>query len=115
VVPKPVQKPHPPIRIAANSPDTAVFAGKTRSPVLVASVTNPLPRMFEQVATYRQAWAAGNALSGSQTSAGPDVSTMFFFYAGESLAQVRRALEPSVNYYLPSVSQMGRTGEMPEG
>ena len=115
VVPKPVQKPHPPIRIAANSPDTAVFAGKARSPVFVASVTNPLPRMFEQVATYRQAWAAGNALSGSQTSAGPDVSTMFFFYPGESVAQVRRDLEPSLNNYFHSVSQMVRAGAKPQG
>ena len=57
VVPKPLQKPHPPLRIAANSPDTAVFAGQHHYPVFVASVTNPLPRMFDQVATYRQAWA----------------------------------------------------------
>jgi alkanesulfonate monooxygenase SsuD/methylene tetrahydromethanopterin reductase-like flavin-dependent oxidoreductase (luciferase family) len=28
VVPKPWQKPHPPLRIAANSPETAVFAGE---------------------------------------------------------------------------------------
>src|SRR5438093_603896 len=101
--------------IAANSPDTAVFAGKTRSPVFVASVTNPLPRMFEQVATYRQAWAEGSALSGSQASAGPDVSTMFFFYPGESVAQVRRDIEPSLNNYFHSVSQMVRAGAKPQG
>src|SRR2546425_10771468 len=99
VVPKPVQKPHPPIRVAANSPDTAVFAGKAHYPTFIASVTNPLPRMFEQVARYRQAWAEGNAPSGRQSSAGPDVSTMFFFYPGESIDQVRCDIEPSLNNY----------------
>jgi alkanesulfonate monooxygenase SsuD/methylene tetrahydromethanopterin reductase-like flavin-dependent oxidoreductase (luciferase family) len=27
VVPKPLQRPHPPLRIAANSPETAAFTG----------------------------------------------------------------------------------------
>jgi alkanesulfonate monooxygenase SsuD/methylene tetrahydromethanopterin reductase-like flavin-dependent oxidoreductase (luciferase family) len=110
VVPKPVQKPHPPIRVAANSPDTAVFAGKARYPVFVASVTNPLPRMFEQVATYRKAWAESTAPTDRPTPASPDVSTMFFFHPGENLAQVRRDLEPSLNNYFHSVSAMVRAG-----
>lgn len=110
VVPKPLQKPHPPIRVAANSPDTAVFAGKARYPVFVASVTNPLPRMFEQVATYRRAWAESTAPTDRPTPASPDVSTMFFFHPGENLAQVRRDLEPSLNNYFHSVSAMVRAG-----
>jgi len=115
VVPKPLQKPHPPIRIAANSPDTAVFAGKAHYPVFVASVTNPLPRMFEQVATYRRAWAESTAPADRPAPAGPDVSTMFFFHPGENLAQVRRDVEPSLDNYFHSVSAMVRTGARPQG
>jgi alkanesulfonate monooxygenase SsuD/methylene tetrahydromethanopterin reductase-like flavin-dependent oxidoreductase (luciferase family) len=110
VVPKPMQKPHPPIRIAANSPDTAVFAGKTHYSVFVASVTNPLPRMFEQVARYRQAWAESPTPLGSYSPAEPNVSTMFFLYPGENLAQVRRDVEPSIDNYFHSIAAMVRAG-----
>lgn len=115
VVPKPVQKPHPPIRIAANSPDTAVFAGKTHYPMFVASVTNPLPRMFEQVARYRQAWAESTAPTHRSAAATPDVSAMFFLYPGENLAQVQQDIEPSLNNYFHSVAQMVQAGAKSQG
>ncbi len=105
VVPKPLQKPHPPIRVAANSPETALFAGKERYPMFVASVTNPLPKMYEQVERYRKAWAQGQAPNGD---AGPDVSTMFFVHPGDSLAGIRRDIEPSLRNYFRSVSGMVR-------
>lgn len=105
VVPKPLQKPHPPLRIAANSPETAVFAGQQHYPIFVASVTNPLPRMYDQVDRYREAWAAGPRANGE---AGPDVSTMFFMRPGDSLDEVQDVIEPSLNNYFQSVSGMVR-------
>jgi alkanesulfonate monooxygenase SsuD/methylene tetrahydromethanopterin reductase-like flavin-dependent oxidoreductase (luciferase family) len=110
VAPKPLQKPHPPFRIAANSPDTAVFAGKAHYPVLVASVTNPLPRMFEQVALYRRHWNESSTPTYPNAPALPDISTMFFVHPGESLAQVRQDVEPSMQNYFKSVSAMVRAG-----
>ncbi len=115
VVPKPLQTPHPPIRIAANSPDTAVFAGKAHYPIFVASVTNPLPRMFEQVAGYRRAWAESSMPTYHEAPATPDVSTMFFLHPGESLTQVRGDVEPSLDNYFHSVSAMVRAGARPQG
>lgn len=115
LAPKPLQKPHPPLRVAANSPDTAVFAGKAHYPILVASVTNPLPRMFEQAATYRRAWNESTMPSYRQAPALPDISTMFFLYPGENLDQVRREVEPSLNNYFQSVSAMVRAGARPQG
>jgi alkanesulfonate monooxygenase SsuD/methylene tetrahydromethanopterin reductase-like flavin-dependent oxidoreductase (luciferase family) len=111
VVPKPLQKPHPPIRVAANSPDTAVFAGTAHYPVFVASVTNPLPRMFEQIAGYRRAWTASAT---PQDTSEPDAATMFFVCPGENLAQVRNTIEPSLHNYFHSVSQMVRAGTKQE-
>lgn len=105
VVPKPFQKPHPPIRIAANSPETAVFAGQEKYPMFVASVTNPLPRMYEQVDRYRESWAASSAPNGNSS---PDVSTMFFMHPGDSLAQIQQDIEPSLRNYFQSVSGMVR-------
>ena len=47
LVPKPVQRPHPPIRIAANSPDSFELAGRLGYPILVATHINPLPKLRE--------------------------------------------------------------------
>lgn len=105
VVPKPLQKPHPPLRLAANSPETAIYAGEQHYPMLVASVTNPLPRMVQQVARYRDAWA-DSAISRTQHPE-PDVSAMFFMHPGESLAAVQRDIEPSLDHYFGSVRGMG--------
>lgn len=113
--PKPLQKPHPPLRVAANSPDTAVFAGKAHYPILVASVTNPLPRMFDQVASYRRMWQENPTPTYCLAPALPDVSTMFFCYPGESLAHVRGDIEPSLNNYFHSVAAMVRAGARPQG
>ena len=110
VVPKPLQKPHPPIRVAANSPETAVFAGKAGYPVFVASVTNPLPKMFEQVATYRRSWTEQPAPQNGDATAKQDVSTMFFVHPGESLDQVRQTIEPSIQNYFRSVLGMMTSG-----
>ena len=108
VVPKPLQRPHPPLRIAANSPDTAIYAGEQRYPIFVASVTNPLPHMFDQVARYRAAWRASTAppANGGGEGAEPEVSTMFFVRPGETLAEVQRAIEPSLRNYFDSVKSM---------
>jgi len=110
VVPKPLQKPHPPIRVAANSPETAVFAGKTGYPIFVASVTNPLPKMFEQVATYRQSWTERPTQQNCDATAKQDVSTMFFVHPAENLDQVRQTVEPSINNYFQSVLGMMTSG-----
>lgn len=103
VVPKPLQRPHPPIRVAANSAETIAFAGEAHHPIFVASVTNPLPRLYEQIDRYRNAWASNTATAGP---AGPDVSTMFFVHPGESLEQVRADTEVSLKNYFQSVSGM---------
>jgi alkanesulfonate monooxygenase SsuD/methylene tetrahydromethanopterin reductase-like flavin-dependent oxidoreductase (luciferase family) len=106
VVPKPVQKPYPPIRIAANSPETAAFAGEHGYAIFVASVVNPLPKMREQVAIYQKACAQ----TGRQVSK-EDLALMFFFYVGDGPEQVRQEVEPSINNYFHTAAQMIRLGE----
>ena len=58
VTPQPFQKPLPPIRVAATSPDTFVSTGKQGLPIFLA-VRHEDARMFlPQIAAYREAWAA---------------------------------------------------------
>jgi natural product biosynthesis luciferase-like monooxygenase protein len=106
VVPKPLQKPHPPLRLAANSPETAAFAGQRGYPVFVASVTNPFPKLQEQIDIYRRAFrAAGHTVKQEDVVAG------FPVYVADSAAHVRHEVEASLMYYFRTVAEQLRLGE----
>jgi natural product biosynthesis luciferase-like monooxygenase protein len=106
VVPKPVQKPHPPLRIAANSPETAVFAGERGYPVFIASPINTGGKLAEQVGRYRQTFrAAGHDRSKE------DVAIAFPVYVADDAAWVRRDVEASFLNYFQAISQQARLGE----
>lgn len=56
LIPKPYQKPHPPIRIAVNSPDTYAVAGRMGLPIFVAVRLGSLMDLVEPLQEYRAAW-----------------------------------------------------------
>jgi natural product biosynthesis luciferase-like monooxygenase protein len=91
LAPRPVQRPHPPLRVAANSPDTAEWAGREGYPILVASNVNPFPMLREVVACYRRA----RAEAGHRASADA-VTVLMPVYVGESRRAVARDVAPSV-------------------
>jgi alkanesulfonate monooxygenase SsuD/methylene tetrahydromethanopterin reductase-like flavin-dependent oxidoreductase (luciferase family) len=105
VTPQPLQKPHPPLRIAANSPETAAFAGAHGYPVFVASPINPFPKLPEQIDIYRRAFrAAGHP--GQQA----DVAAAFPVYVADTAAHIRHEVEASFLYYFRTVSEQLRLG-----
>ncbi len=63
MVPKPIQRPHPPIRLAANSADTFTFAGANRYPIFAGGPVNPIPVLAERLKIYE------DALKGAATQA----------------------------------------------
>lgn len=66
VIPKPYQKPHPPIRMAVNSADTYALAGRMGWPIFVAVRLGSLTDLIEPLAEYRAAWKdAGHPGQGS--------------------------------------------------
>jgi alkanesulfonate monooxygenase SsuD/methylene tetrahydromethanopterin reductase-like flavin-dependent oxidoreductase (luciferase family) len=66
VVPRPVQVPHPPIRMATTSDETFPAAGRMGLPIFVGLRTTELEDLQAQLAPYRQAWRdAGHPGSGS--------------------------------------------------
>jgi alkanesulfonate monooxygenase SsuD/methylene tetrahydromethanopterin reductase-like flavin-dependent oxidoreductase (luciferase family) len=103
VVPKPLQHPHPPLRIAANSPETAAFAGARGYPVFGVSVINPFPKLLEQIDIYQRAFSAAG-----HTGKRPDVAAMFPGLA-DSAAHIRQEIEASVMHYC-TVSEQLRSG-----
>ena len=66
VVPRPVQQPHPPIRMATTSDETFPAAGQLGLPIFVGLRTTELEDLREQLAPYRHAWReAGHPGHGS--------------------------------------------------
>ncbi|MEW6299184.1 MAG: LLM class flavin-dependent oxidoreductase [Thermodesulfobacteriota bacterium] len=111
VVPKPVQRPHPPVHVAANSADTFALMGQMGYPICVASQVNPFHKIREYLDVYRQARAA----AGHPDRGGEDVSVLMPLYVGDSPAQIRRELEPSITRWLRTIATLyapyGRGGE----
>jgi alkanesulfonate monooxygenase SsuD/methylene tetrahydromethanopterin reductase-like flavin-dependent oxidoreductase (luciferase family) len=54
VVPRPLQSPHPTLRIAANSPDTFPFAARRRFPIFATPMINPPDKLKEGLGVYRE-------------------------------------------------------------
>jgi len=105
VLPHPVQKPHPPVRIATNSPETAAFAGQRGYPVFMASPINPFPKLPEHIEIYRGAFRdAGH--SGKQE----DIAVAFPVYVADSTAQVRKENEHSVMHYYRTIISQAKLG-----
>jgi alkanesulfonate monooxygenase SsuD/methylene tetrahydromethanopterin reductase-like flavin-dependent oxidoreductase (luciferase family) len=112
IVPKPVQRPHPPVRVAANSADTFEWAGRQGYPIFVASQVNPFRKIKELLPLYRQARKA----AGRGEPQADDITLLGPLYVAEDPVQLRRELEPSIRRFLQSIATIYATaGPVPEG
>ena len=59
VIPRPVQTPHPPMRVAANSPETFPYAGRLGLPIFAAPLINPPERLKAGLRAYHETLPAG--------------------------------------------------------
>ena len=59
VVPKPYQRPTPPIRIAASTPDTFPAIGRFRAPIFASVRHTRWSALAEQIRSYQEAWREG--------------------------------------------------------
>lgn len=106
VFPKPLQKPHPPVRIAANSPDTAEFAGLHGYDILAASPINPMPGFLTHIAKYRDALARSGHADKPH-----DVAALFFTCVGATPAIVRDEYAPSMFHYFKTIGEQAQLGD----
>jgi alkanesulfonate monooxygenase SsuD/methylene tetrahydromethanopterin reductase-like flavin-dependent oxidoreductase (luciferase family) len=105
LVPRPLQKPHPPIRVAANSAETAEFAGRLGYDVLVAAVINPIPGLYDHIRKYREALARAGHQADRR-----NVAALIFTYTAQSRAQARKEYEPSIMHYFRTVLDQVKLG-----
>lgn len=101
VVPKPLQRPHPPIRLAANSNDTFIFAGANAYPIFAGGPVNPIPVLAERLQIYER------ALKDSGQDRPDDwLAAALMVFVGRDRAQVRATIEPSLRNYFNAVGEI---------
>jgi alkanesulfonate monooxygenase SsuD/methylene tetrahydromethanopterin reductase-like flavin-dependent oxidoreductase (luciferase family) len=88
VIPRPLQQPHPPIRVAANSPDTFPFAAGRQLPIFATPLINPPDKLKEGLGVYRGPLPNG------------DVALAFPVHVADSRAQARADTEASLMRFL---------------
>jgi alkanesulfonate monooxygenase SsuD/methylene tetrahydromethanopterin reductase-like flavin-dependent oxidoreductase (luciferase family) len=112
VVPRPVQQPHPPIHVAANSEDTFAMTGRMGLPICVASQVNPFHRLRRFLPIFHEARAA----AGHPAATAEDLTILMPLYVGASAALVRHEVEPSIRHFLSTVTSLyGSSGTPPPG
>jgi alkanesulfonate monooxygenase SsuD/methylene tetrahydromethanopterin reductase-like flavin-dependent oxidoreductase (luciferase family) len=112
VTPRPYQAPHPPLRMAANSPETFPWVGRAGLPLFVGLRDLGIPELGEHLAAYRAAWRdAGHAGSG-------DVCLRIPVYAAPTEAAAREEPRENTTYFFKrhadlARARLGRAGAGP--
>ena len=98
VVPRPVQRPHPPLRVGVHSPESFAHIGDQGLPIYSGTTTTPLPQLRECMALYRRHLAAaGHPWRDDQ------MALMFPMHVAASGAAAREAMRPGVLQYYRNV------------
>jgi alkanesulfonate monooxygenase SsuD/methylene tetrahydromethanopterin reductase-like flavin-dependent oxidoreductase (luciferase family) len=99
LTPKPYQKPHPEIRVAANSPDTFPAMGRLGYPLFVAVRLGMLSELVPNIRAYREAYqAAGHPGEGRVFLRVP-------VYLGETRERALAEPEASIMHFYRSLGQ----------
>src|SRR5258705_4443000 len=98
VVPKPLQRPHPPIRVGVHSAESFGNMGDRGLPISWGTTTTPLPQLRECMTIYREHLArAGHGWGPEQ------MALMFPMHVGASGSAAREAMRPGVLQYYRNV------------
>jgi alkanesulfonate monooxygenase SsuD/methylene tetrahydromethanopterin reductase-like flavin-dependent oxidoreductase (luciferase family) len=95
IVPRPLQSPHPPVRIAANSPDTFPFAARRHLPIFATPMINPPDKLKAGLAVYR------NDLAGVHG----DTALAFPVHVAASREHARAECEPSLMRFMREAAE----------
>jgi len=110
VVPKPVQQPHPPLRVACNSEDTFESMGRLGYQIFAASQVNPYHRIKDLLTVYQEARAA----AGHSPMVSADFTLLTPLYVAENESQIRQDMEPSVRHLLRTASSLLESARVSE-
>ena len=91
LVPRPLQMPHPPVRIAANSPDTFPYAAGRGLPIFASPLINPPEKLKAGLAVYHRGLPADQP---------GDVALAFPLHVAASRNEARAQSEPGLMRFL---------------
>lgn len=98
VVPKPVQQPHPPIRVAVHTAESFAHIGSRGWPMYSGTTTTPLPELRAGMALYReQLQANGHAWQPHQAA------LMMPVHVGATSSAARKAMRAGVEKYYRNI------------
>ena len=98
-VPKPYQKPHPPLRVAATSEESYAAVGRQGLPIFLAVRTSSISELTRFIGAYHAGRReAGHAGSG-------EVAVIVPVYVAETTRRAREDTEPSTMHFFRSVGQ----------
>jgi alkanesulfonate monooxygenase SsuD/methylene tetrahydromethanopterin reductase-like flavin-dependent oxidoreductase (luciferase family) len=112
VSPRPYQRPHPPVRMAATTPETFPKVGRMGLPIFVGLRGMSIPELAGHLKSYRQAWR-----DGGHAGAG-DVCLRIPLYAAPTEAAAREEPRDTITYYFQrqadlTLAPIGRAGAGP--
>jgi alkanesulfonate monooxygenase SsuD/methylene tetrahydromethanopterin reductase-like flavin-dependent oxidoreductase (luciferase family) len=94
VTPRPLQTPHPPIRVAVHTAESFAHVGDLGLPIYSGTTTTPLPQLREAMALYRaHLEAAGHQWQSDQ------MALLFPVHVGQTSAGARDAMRAGVLQY----------------
>ncbi len=104
-MPKPYQKPHPPIRMAATTEETYPLVGRMGLPIFVAPRTISISDLKRFIVGYHEGWAAaGHAGRG-------DIAVSMPVYVAEGERQAREEAEASTMHFFRAISEALKKSE----
>jgi alkanesulfonate monooxygenase SsuD/methylene tetrahydromethanopterin reductase-like flavin-dependent oxidoreductase (luciferase family) len=112
VSPRPYQRPHPPVRMAATTADTFPRVGRMGLPIFVGLRGMDIPELAACLSTYREAWqAAGHPGQG-------DACLRIPLYAAPTEKAAREEPRETITYYIDrqadiTMAPAGRAGTGP--
>jgi alkanesulfonate monooxygenase SsuD/methylene tetrahydromethanopterin reductase-like flavin-dependent oxidoreductase (luciferase family) len=109
VVPKPYQKPHPPLRVAATTHETYGLVGRMGLPIFLAVRTTSIGDLQRSIGGYHEAWReAGHPGRG-------EVSLIVPVYVADTDRRARQEPEASTMHFFRTVAdQLARGGTQRE-
>jgi natural product biosynthesis luciferase-like monooxygenase protein len=94
VLPRPLQKPHPPFWTAAVSPDTYTLAARRGFKILTAPSFTPWDLLRKNFDAYRAAWRDAHG-----TDAGGDIAMNKIIHVADSARQARDDLREPIRWF----------------
>jgi alkanesulfonate monooxygenase SsuD/methylene tetrahydromethanopterin reductase-like flavin-dependent oxidoreductase (luciferase family) len=96
VIPKPLQRPHPPLWMATTSPESHELAGRHGLGLLSFTIGVPPEELGNRIGLYRRGLAAGTPIG---KFANPRAATFTMVHCAETIAQAREDARASFEWY----------------